>query len=73
MVVLEDMFLGKDVEIKILDRDQQGKITPNNFTTVTGKCNFIGPNRFLNIPLQVTINRTPYEVKHVNDIKCITR
>jgi hypothetical protein len=48
-----------------------GKIVPNKFGIIRGVCTFIGENKILNWPLQVTIDRTPVEVKHINHIKII--
>lgn len=69
MTVLEEIFLNKRVEVKIPYRDEFGKQVPGKFDTAVGICKFIGENKWLGIPLQITIDRTPFEVKHINDVK----
>lgn len=53
-----ESFLGKLITIKINDRDESGKIISNKFTTIRGKCEFIGYNRVLE-EYQITLNRMP--------------
>lgn len=53
-----ESLLGKLITIKINDRDESGKIIPNKFTTIKGKCQFFGYNKILNHN-QITINRMP--------------
>jgi len=71
MTPLEKLFLNKRIEVKILGRDKYGK-TSNEWISVVGRCNFIGANKYMGIPLQVTINNTPYTVDHITKIKCLT-
>jgi hypothetical protein len=51
-------ILNKILVIKINDRDINGKIISDKFTTIKGKCSFIGYNNILNCN-QITINRIP--------------
>jgi hypothetical protein len=51
-------IVGKIVTVKINDRDINGKIITDKFTTVKGKCTFIGYNDILKCN-QITINRIP--------------
>ena len=53
-----EYFLGKIITIKINDRDESGKIIPDKFTTVKGKCQFFGYNNILEHN-QITIDRIP--------------
>jgi hypothetical protein len=69
MKILEDQFLGKLISIQTPERDNFGNITPHKFIEVKGICQFIGENEMLGCPLQVTIDRTPYEIKHITHIK----
>jgi hypothetical protein len=71
MTALEEIFLNKTIEVPFPYRDERGKIVPNKFGIIRGVCTFIGENKILNWPLQVTIDRTPVEVKHINHIKII--
>lgn len=64
-----EQFLGKRVSFKTQSRDNYGKLT-NDMIEVVGKCTFIGNNKFLG-HLQITIDRTPFEVKHITHIKCL--
>lgn len=67
MTVLEEQFLDKRVTIKVPARDDFGNLT-NRLTEVSGVCKFIGKNELIGWELQVTINRTPFEVKHITHI-----
>lgn len=51
-------MVGEKVTIKILDRDESGKILTNKYTNITGICTFVGYNDILNVN-QITINRMP--------------
>lgn len=53
-----EYLLGKLITIKINDRNESGKIISDKFTTIKGKCEFIGYNNILNHN-QITINRMP--------------
>ena len=71
MTPLEEIFLNKKVLIKIPFRDNAGKEIPGKFDTTGGICTFIGPNDFMGYELQVTIDRTPFKINHINDIKIV--
>lgn len=62
MEFLKDKYLI----LKINDRDNNGKTLSNKFTLVSGKCFFAGINSFNH--LQVTLDRTPFTLNHVNEI-----
>lgn len=64
-------MLNKRVEITIQARDDKGKLIPNKYTQATGICTFVGENKWLNWPLQVTINRTPFQIRSLKDIKVL--
>ncbi len=68
--ILSEQFLGKKVILSIPMRDESGKES-KRMTTTIGKCTYIGDNEILGWALQVTIDRTPYEVKHINDIELV--
>lgn len=65
---MEEQFLDKVIIAKIKARDNTGKLT-NKLIEVCGKCTFIGPNINLGWPLQVTIDRTPFEIEHITHIR----
>ena len=66
-----DFLIGKTIKVKIPARDNYGKELKNQFTYVVGECTYAGPNTILDIPLQVTVNRTPIRVHHINDIEIL--
>jgi len=53
-------------------RDNFGKET-NELIAVEGECKFIGENEFLDIPLQVTINRMPLRIKHLSEVVLVSQ
>lgn len=68
-IILQEQFLGKRVEILIPERDNYGKEHPTKLTSVEGIVGFIGVNPLFEPLLQVTIDRVPFRVKHINHIK----
>lgn len=68
--VLQEQFLGKKVEIKIAERDNFGKET-NHLIPIQGVVQWIGENELWPDMIQVTINRTPFTIKHISHIKLI--
>ncbi len=61
-------IVGKRVIIRTPSgRDNFGK-SNGKMIEVGGKCDYIGPNEFMDIPLVITLNRTPFELKSINDI-----
>jgi hypothetical protein len=69
LLILQDQFLNKKITVPIPERDNSGKTIPNKFQQCTGICSYIGPNNTLNWDIQVTVDGTPIQVKHINDIK----
>jgi hypothetical protein len=67
--LLEDQFLNKRISVPIPERDNKGKVIPNKFQQCAGICQFIGPNPLLGWDLQVTVDGTPIQIRHINDIK----
>jgi hypothetical protein len=63
-------LLGKRVLVPIPSRDKQGKVDGGT-TTAAGVCRYLGPNEFLGIALQITVDRTPIELQNVSQIKII--
>lgn len=55
---LNKIYLGKILTVKINDRDFEGNVILDKFTTVKGRCEFIGYNKILDC-FQVTIDRMP--------------
>jgi hypothetical protein len=53
-----DNLIGKKIRVSINDRDINGKVIPNRFTSIDGICTFAGYNTILEV-WQVTIGRTP--------------
>jgi hypothetical protein len=53
-----ESYIGKIITIKINDRDIEGNIIINKFTTVKGLCSYHGYNKIFNC-YQITINRMP--------------
>jgi hypothetical protein len=61
-------IVGKQVTVNApFLRDNFGK-NVKGVTSIRGVCTFIGPNELLGIPLQITIDRMPIELNHINDI-----
>lgn len=67
--ILQEQFLNKRITVPIPERDNKGKVIPNKFQQCSGTCQFIGSNPFLGWDLQVTVDGTPIQVKHINEIK----
>lgn len=44
----------------------------NNKDPVVGSLDFIGPNNYLGWELQVTIDRTPYQIKSLSQIELVS-
>jgi hypothetical protein len=66
--LLEDQFLNKRITVPIPERDNKGKVITNKFQQCTGICQYIGSNPFMKWDLQVTVDGTPIQVRHINDI-----
>ena len=62
-------LIGKRIRVPVPKRDNFGKVMTGQFTKVSGVCQFVGPNPNLGWELQVTVNRMPIKVEHVNDIE----
>lgn len=69
---LENFYkmLGKRVEAKIQARDEKGKLS-TSFTTVSGLCTFVGKNEILSWPFQITIDRCPFQIRSLQDVKIL--
>lgn len=66
-----DFLLGRRVRVKMTARDNFGRRTPGRYTTVTGECQFIGPNEHMGHALQITVDRMPIEVKSMKDVELL--
>lgn len=71
--LLADEFLGKLVEVMIPERDNYGKEIPGKYIPIRGICRFIGENKLLDIPLQITIDGTPCRLDHINHVKLVEK
>lgn len=65
-----DQLIGKKVRVRINDRDMNGKVLPNVFTHIEGKCYFAGYNTLLDV-YQITIDRTPLFPIQFKDIQLL--
>lgn len=64
-------YLGKKVKVKIPERDNFGKIN-GKLTYIVGICQSEPrKNEFLDIALQVIVDRMPIEIKSLNDIQIL--
>ena len=66
--VLEQQFFNKKITVPVPARNDYGKIIPNKFQHCTGTCTYIGDNQYLKWDIQVTIDRMPIKINHINDI-----
>ena len=65
------MYLGKKVEVKIAQRGNDAKYN-KKFTTCAGICQSEPErNQYLDIPLQIVIDRMPITINSLNDIKIL--
>lgn len=65
------MYLGKRVEVKIPERGNFCQLT-GKFTTIVGICQSEPcRNEFLDIPLQIVVDRMPVTIRNLNDIKIL--
>lgn len=69
--ILQDQFLNKRIAVVVPERDNKGKIIPNKNSTMYGVCTYIGENKTLGWEIQVNVNHTPIQLKHVNDISVL--
>lgn len=58
-------------KVKNADRDDKGKLIPGKYIEVGGIIDYLGPNKMLGIPLQIIIDRCPYEIDKVTDLRII--
>ncbi len=65
-----DNLIGKNIRVSINDRDINGKVIPNKFTTIEGKCRFAGFNPILEV-WQVTVDRTPIFPIQFKDVQIL--
>jgi hypothetical protein len=64
-------MLGKRVQVKILARDDRGRVT-NRFTTCGGICQSEPQeNKHLGIKLQIVVDRMPIEIRSLDDVRII--
>ena len=64
-------YVGKKIEVKTMQRGNDMKPT-GKFTSIVGICvTEPGPNKWLDIPLMVVIDRTPVTINSLDDIKII--
>jgi hypothetical protein len=69
-IILQEQFLNKRVEIQIPARNEKGINHPTQLTIIAGNCSWVGENKILwPGQIQVTIDRTPCIIKHINHIK----
>ncbi len=63
-------LIGSKVIARIKDvaRDDKGKIIPGKYTEIQGTIQYLGPNKYLNWPLQITIDGCPFKLEKVTDI-----
>lgn len=63
-----DHLIGKRVIISTPSgRDNAGKSNGSK-VQVGGICSYVGPNELLDIPLVITLNRTPFVITDMKDI-----
>ena len=65
-----EQLIGRTVRVKILYRDDVGKTIPNKFTYISGKCQFAGYNKWLDV-WQITIDRMPIFPIQFKDVEII--
>ena len=58
-------------KVKNAARDNKGKLIPGKYIEVGGIIEYLGPNEYLGWPLQVTINRCPFELDKITDIQIV--
>ncbi len=64
-------YLGKKVEVKTIQRGEDMKPT-GKFTTIVGICmREPGPNKWLDIPLMLVVDRTPVTINSLDEIKIL--
>jgi hypothetical protein len=65
---MEKDLVGRTITVRIPDRDMNGKLMKDKFTTIKGKCTYYGINFFGD--MSITINRTPvYPITDIDIIK----
>ena len=57
--------------VKNAARDDKGKLIPGKIIEVGGIIDYLGPNNYLGWPLQITIDRCPYEMDKVTDMRIV--
>lgn len=65
-----EQLIGKNIIVRINDRDGMGKVIPNKFTTISGICTFAGYNSLLDV-WQVTVGRTPIFPIQFKDVQIL--
>lgn len=64
-------YLGKEVEVKIPERGETAKLN-GKYTTIVGICQLEPQeNKWLNISLQMVVDRMPITLRSLNDIKIL--
>jgi len=66
-------LIGSKVIAKVKNaaRDDKGKLIPGKVIEVSGTIEYLGPNEVMGWPLQITIDRCPYELDKVTDFRII--
>jgi hypothetical protein len=64
-------FIGKRVTVTApIGRDNAGRRNGSN-VVVAGTCDSLGPNKHLEIPLQIVVDRMPITVNSVNQVQMV--
>lgn len=68
-------LIGKRVKVLVKDaaRDNQGKLIKGKLLEVGGIIDMIGNNQWMGGRFQIVIDRCPYEINHINDLKIIEK